>query len=188
MLVSATQLRVGMIIIYKNDLCRITDVHHLTPGNKRGHMQVKMKRLKDDTSYENRFRSDDNVERATLEQKDMQYLYEQDSFYYFMDNETYEQIPLSSEMLGDKVQMLLPNTVVKVDMHEGKPIGIELPKTVDLKVESTEAVIKGATATSSYKPAQLETGITVQVPPFIKEGDVVRIDTDTLKYLERVNK
>lgn len=188
MSISATQLRIGMVILYQDELYRITGLHHLTPGNKRGQVQVKMKRIKDDVSFENRFRSDDTVERAVLDQHDMQYLYEQNGLYYFMDNETYEQITLTEETLGDSIKFMLPDTVVKVEMYEGKPMGIELPKSVDLKVVSTEAQMKRATAQASYKPAELETGVTVSVPPFIKDGDIVRIDTQTGQYLERVNK
>jgi len=186
--IQATQIRVGMIIIHEKELFRITAVHHLTPGNKRGQIQTKMKRLKDNTSFENRFRSDDTVERATLEQRDMQYLYTQNEQYCFMDVENYEQIFLSEEMIGDALNFLLPNTVVKVEFHESNPLGLELPKTVELKVVSTEASMKRATASASYKPAELETGITVSVPPFIKEGDTIKVDTATNKYLERVNK
>ncbi len=186
--IQATKLRVGMIIMYQNELHRVTDIQHLTPGNKRGLVQTKMKRLKDGISAENRFRSDDTVEKAVLEQRKMQYLYSQNGMYHFMDTENYEQIAMSDEMLGENVDFLLADTMVMVEMHENSPIGIELPKTVDLKVVSTEAVIKGATATSSYKPAELESGITVQVPTFIKDGDIIRVDTGTKEYVERVSK
>jgi elongation factor P len=188
MLISATQLRVGMVIMHENHLYRVTSVYHHTPGNLRGQVHIKGKRLKDDVSLENRFRSEDQVERVSLDQKDMQYLYSQDNQHYFMDTETFDQMHLTEEMLGDSAKFLMPNMVVKVDFYENNPIGIELPKTVDLKVVSTEAQMKGATASASYKPATVESGFTVLVPPFVKEGDIIRVDTETGKYLERVNK
>lgn len=188
MYISATQLRIGMIIMHNNELYRITSVYHHTPGNLRAQVHVKMKRVKDGVSFENRFRSEDSIEKVNLEQKEMQYLYEQDKQYYFMDTRSYEQIFLTEEMLGDSVHYLLPNTVVKVEFYENEAMGVELPQTVDLKVVSTEASMKGATASASYKPAEVETGFIVQVPPFIKNGDIVRIDTTTGKYLERANK
>lgn len=187
MYLSATRIRVGMIILHDNELQRVTNVTHNTPGNKRGQVHVKMKRLKDGTTFEHRFRSDDSVQRATLEQREMQYLYSQDSQYYFMDTQTYDQIFLTDEMIGENANFLLPDTLVRIEFFENNPIGIELPKSVNLKVISTEASLKNATAQASFKPAKLETDLTVLVPPFIKDGDTIKVDTETGKYLERVN-
>ena len=188
MIISATQLRGGMIIMHEGNLFRITSVNHHTPGNLRGQVHVKMKRVKDDVSFENRFRSEDSVERVNLEQKDMQFIYSQGTDYYFMDNTTYEQIALSKEIIGDSIKFLMPDIVVKVELYENNPIGIALPHTVDFTVISTDATMKGSTAASSYKPATVESGLVVLVPPFVKEGDTIRVDTETGKYLERVTK
>ena len=188
MSISATQLRAGMIIMHESQLYRIISVYHHTPGNLRGQVHVKMKRVKDDVSFENRFRSDDTVERVNLDQKDMQYLYSQDKQHHFMDTETFDQMHLTDEMLGDSAKYLMPNMIVKVVFYENMPMGIELPKTVDFKVVSTEGSARGATAAASYKPATVESGMVILVPPFVKEGDIIRVDTETGKYLERINK
>ncbi len=149
-------------------------------------MQVKMKRLSDGTNAEHRFRPDEAVEKATLITKEYQYLYQDGDDYIFMDLETYEQISLNKEMLGDAIYYLLPETIVQIQFYEGKPVGVELPQAVELRVVETEPTLKGATVTSSYKPAKLETGLVTQVPPFIEEGEVIRVDTRDGKYLDRV--
>ena len=186
-MIQATQIRPGMILVHEGDLYRVMAIQHVTPGNKRGKMQVEMRRLKDGTKIEYRYRSEDSVEKATLEQRDMEYLYKDGEHFCFMDSSNYEQVHLSSEMLGTAVHYLQPNTKVVVDLYQDAPVGVEIPSTMDLKVVETEPVFKGATAASSYKPAKLENGITVKVPPFVKEGDRVRVDTATDEYLERVN-
>lgn len=175
-----------MILVHEGDLYRVLSVLHLTPGNKRGKMQVEMRRLRDGAKVEYRYRSEDSVEKAILEQRDMEYLYQDGDHYCFMDRVSFEQVHLTGEMLGTAVHYLQPNTKVVVDLYQEKPIGIEIPDTMDLKVIETEPALKGATAASSYKPAKLENGLTVKVPPFVKEGDVVRVDTATDEYLERV--
>ena len=175
-----------MIIVHEGELYRVLAIQHVTPGNKRGKMQVEMRRIKDGTKIEYRFRSEDSVEKATLEQRDMEYLYQEGEHYCFMDQATYEQVHLSSEMLGSAVHYLQPNTKVVVDLYQERPIGVEIPSTMDLKVVTTDPVFKSATAASSYKPAKLENGITVKVPAFVKEGDRVRVDTASDEYLERV--
>src|SRR5262247_4145808 len=186
MLIQATQLRPGMIIIHEGQLYRVFAVHHLTPGNKRGFMQTKMKNLKSGVGTEYKFRSEDRVEQATLETRKMQYLYAEGDMHTFMDTENYEQIALASEDIGDLLSFLLPNSIVDIEFYEGKPVGIEPPSTVDLEVVDTEPSMKGATASASYKPAKLETGVTVQVPPFVQIGDKVRVDPSDGSYLERV--
>lgn len=185
-MIQATQLRPGMIIIHEGDLYRVTVVKHLTPGNKRGFMQTKMKNLKSGIGTEYKFRSEDRVEQATLQTRKMQYLYVEGELHTFMDTENFEQITLNAEDIGDLLPYLLPNEVVEIELYEGKPIGVSPPPTVDLEVVDTEPSLKGATASASYKPAKLETGVTVQVPPFIQIGDKVRVDPSQGTYLERV--
>jgi elongation factor P len=185
-MINATQLRVGMIIIYEGDLYRVSAVNHLTPGNKRGFMQTKMKNLKTGVGTERKFRSEDRIEQAVLESRAMQYLYAEGDLHTFMDTETYDQIALGTEEIGDLLSYLLPNEVLEIEFFEGKPIGISPPSTVELEVVDTEPPLRGATASASYKPAKLETGVTVQVPPFIQIGDRVRVDPSDGAYQERV--
>lgn len=175
-----------MIIIYEGDLYRVTSVKHLTPGNKRGFMQTKLKNLRTGLGTENKFRSEDRVEKATLETRSMQYLYGDGDLHTFMDTKSYEQISLPAEDVGDILSYLLPSHIVQIGFFDGKPVGISPPSSVDLEVVATEPTMKGATASASYKPARLETGITIQVPPFIQVGDRVRVDPSEGKYLERV--
>jgi elongation factor P len=188
MLIPATQLRVGMIIMHQNDLWRVMQVVHVTPGNWRGMVQTKLRNLRAGTQTEYRFRSEDKPERVTLEQHDMEYLYETDGQYHFMNTENYEQIALDGELLGDAMQYVTPNSRIQVEFHESKPMGISLPKTVDLKVVETAPGLKTATVTNALKPATTETGLVVQVPNFIAEGDVIRVDTETGEYLQRASK
>jgi elongation factor P len=185
-MIQATQLRPGMIILHEGDLYRVTAVRHLTPGNKRGFMQTKLKNLRTGVGTEYKFRSEDRVDQATLQTRKMQYLYAEGDLHTFMDTENYEQIVLSAEDIGELLSFLLPNEVVEVEFYDGNPIGISPPSTVDLEVIETEPSMKGATASASYKPAKLETGVTIQVPPFIQIGDKVRVDPSERTYLERV--
>ncbi|MGH7769810.1 MAG: elongation factor P, partial [Candidatus Binatia bacterium] len=185
-MIQATQLRPGMIIIYENDLYRVTAIHHLTPGNKRGFMQTKMKSLKTGIGTEKKFRSEDRLEQAVLDSRSMQYLYAEGDLHTFMDTQNYEQISLPAEEIGELLQYLLPEQVVEMQFHDGRPVGINMPSTVELAVVETEPTFKGATASASYKPAKLETGVTVQVPPFIQVGDKVRVDPSEGTYLERI--
>lgn len=185
MLIPATQLRAGMIIKYQNDLFRVMNVVHVTPGNWRGMVQTKMRNMRSGTQMENRFRSEDKVDRVTFEQHDMEFLYEADGRYHFMNTETFEQIEIDAESLGDAVKYLTQNLRVQVDFYEEKPMGVSLPKTVDLKVTHTEPGMKGATVTNVLKPATVETGAIVQVPAFIAIDDVIRVDTESGEYLSR---
>jgi elongation factor P len=181
----ATQLRKGMIIKLDNELYRIHDRQHVTPGNLRGFVRLKMRNLRSQSMSEHKARSEDVIERATLDEKEMQYLYNDAQGYHFMDTETYDQIHLSSEVLGDSTGFLKAEMTIRVEFYGAEPVGIELPQTVDLKVVETVPAIKGATATNQLKPATLETGVIVQVPPFIGEGDVIRVNTETAEYLSR---
>ena len=181
----ATQLRKGMIVKIENKLFRIFDRQHVTPGNLRGFVRVKMRNIQNGSMAEEKFRSEDIIERVSLEQKEMQYLYNDNDGYHFMDTATYDQVQLQADLIGDLVGFLKPEMSVEVEFYGDNPIGIELPQTVDLKVVSTMPAIKGATATNQTKPATLETGVIIQVPPFIGEGDVIRVNTETGEYQTR---
>lgn len=184
-LIPATQLRAGMTIQHNDALWRIMSVTHVTPGNWRGMVQTKLRNLKTGTQTEHRFRSEDRVDRATLEQHEMEFLYESDGQYHLMNTETYDQIAFDRDALGDAVNYLIPNARIQVEFCETTPIGVSLPKTVDLKVVETTPGMKTATVTNVLKPATLETGMVVQVPGFINEGDLLRIDTETGAYVSR---
>jgi elongation factor P len=186
MKLKATQLRKGMIIEFNGELYQLTEVFHNTPGKGQASVQTKMKNIISGTNAENRFRSDETAIKASLNSKEMEYLYKDGEDFYFMDLDTFDQIALRSDILGDADFYLLPNTRVTVNFYQENPISIELPASVELRVMETEPQLKTATVTSSYKPATLETGLKVQVPPFISEGEVIRIDTSEGKYLERV--
>jgi elongation factor P len=184
-MIQATQMKRGMCIKHDNDLYRVVATQHITPGNWRGMVQAKIRHLKTGSIMEHRFRSDDRIERAILDETEMEFLYQDGDMYHFMNNETFEQIALSAEVLGDAVPYLFPNIKLKIEMYEGRPVGIELPLTVELKVVETEPAIKGASVSNQSKPAKMETGLMVQVPPFIAEGDVIKIDTGSGAYIER---
>jgi elongation factor P len=174
-----------MCILFEKDICRVMNAQHVTPGNLRGFVQARMRNLRTGNSFEHRFGSTEKVERAILDTHQMEYLYSDPSGHHFMNQESYEQVTLDDETLGDSMLYLLPNTVISVDFHEERPVGIELPNTVTLEVVETEPGLKGATASSSYKPAKMETGLVVNVPPFIEVGTKILIDTRENKYLSR---
>jgi elongation factor P len=181
----ATRLKKGMLVKIENDLFRVLELQHVTPGNLRGFVRVKFRNIRSGTLSDQKLRSEDSLERATLDETEMQYLYQDGDSYYFMDTTSYEQIHISSEALGESVSYLKPEMTIKVEFYGTEPVGIELPQTVDLKVTDTVPGIKGATASNQIKPATLETGLVVQVPPFINPGDVVRVNTETGEYLSR---
>ncbi|MDX1386729.1 MAG: elongation factor P [bacterium] len=185
-MVSGNQIRPGMVIEYQGTPYQVMEAVHRTPGNKRAFMQTKLRNLVNGEQAEVRFSANDRVERLSLEERKMQFLYTEGGFYHFMDVENFEQIQMSDEQVGDATNFLLPETVISVTSHEGKTIGINLPKTMDFKVTETAPELKGATASAQYKPATLETGLQVKVPPFIAEGDKVRIDTESHEYVTRV--
>lgn len=185
--ISGNSIRPGYVIVQNKQLYRVMKAEHRTPGNKRAFMQAKLRSLKDGTQMEVKFRADEEVERATLEQSEMEYLYEDPTTgYCFMNSETYEQIFIEPDILGDGKAYLLPNCKVTVEFHDGRPIGVAFPETVDLKVVDTEPQLKGATVSGSGKPATLETGLVVTVPQFVDIGEVVRVSTSSGEYLERV--
>ena len=185
MAIPATQLRPGMIIKHNNDLHSVFSVEHRTPGNLRAFIQAKLRNLRTGAMFEHRFRSPDPIDRIVVDEVDMEYLYSDGDDYYFMNTETYEQTHLKRDTLGDAVEYLTPNLQIKVEFYDGKPVGIELPQTVELTVVETEPGLKSATASSVTKPAKLETGLVVQVPPFINEGEKIRVDTAEGAYLSR---
>lgn len=181
----ATRLRKGNLIKLGNDLFRILEVLHLTPGNKRGFIQARMRNIRTNTLSDQKFRAEEDVERATLDEREMQYLYNDGDQYHFMDTSSYEQIQITAEALGDSKDYLVPDALIRVEFYDVEPVGIELPPTVDLVVKSTVPGIKGATASAQVKPATLETGLVVQVPPFVNEGDRIRVSTETGEYQSR---
>lgn len=174
-----------MVIKFNNELYSIFSMVHRTPGNLRGFVQVKMRNLRSGSMGEHRFSSEDRVERAVLEEHEMEYLYDDGEYYYFMNTENFEQMHLTRDILGDGVNYLIPQLKVNVEFYEGKPMGVELPPTVNLKVVETEPGLKGATVSNVTKPAKLETGLVVQVPPFINEGEMIRVSTAEGTYQER---
>jgi len=183
--ISSTQMRPGMVIKFNNDLFSVFSVAHRTPGNLRGFVQAKMRNLRSGTMIEHRFSSEDRVERAIMDEVEMEYLYDDGENYYFMNTENYEQTHLSKDLLGDATSYLIPQLKVKVEFYEGKPISVELPATIDMTVVETEPGMKGASVSNVTKPAKLETGLVVQVPPFIKENEKIRVNTAEGTYLER---
>ena len=184
--IQATRLRKGMLVKLGNDLFRILDLHHLTPGNKRAHIQARMRNIRTGTLMDEKFRAEEDIERATLDEREMQYMYTDGDLFYFMDTSTYEQVHISAEALGDSKDYLIAEMTIRVEFYDVEPVGIELPQTVDLVVRETVPGIKGATASAQVKPATLETGLVIQVPPFVNEGDRVRVNTDTGEYQSRV--
>jgi elongation factor P len=183
----ANDLRPGMVIKHNNELFSIYRAEHRTPGNLRAFVQAKMRNLRTGAIIDHRFRSTDNVERAIIDETEMQYLYSDGDSYYFMNTQTYDQVHMHKDVVADRAQFLVPDVMLKVEYYEGRPIDIQLPPTVDLKVVETEPGIKGGSATNVGKPAKLETGLVVQVPPFIGEGETIRVDTLEGKYLERAS-
>jgi elongation factor P len=181
----ATRLRKGFLIKMGQDLFRVLELQHVTPGNLRGFVRVKLRNIRTGALADQKLRSEDEIERATLDEKSMQYLYSEGATHHFMDTDTYEQIGLTDEILGDAMGYLVPEAVIEMEFYGSEPVGIELPQTVDLKVVETSPAIKGATASAQLKPAKLETGLVVQVPPFITEGDKVRVNTETGEYQSR---
>ena len=184
--IQATRLRKGNLIKLGNDLFRLMEVHHLTPGNKRAHIQARMRNIRTGTLADHKFRAEEDVERAVLDEREMQYLYNDGDHYYFMDTSTFEQIHISAEAMGDSKDYIIADAIIRVEFYDVEPVGIEMPPTVDLVVKETVPGIKGATASAQIKPATLETGLVVNVPSFINEGDKIRVNTETGEYQSRV--
>jgi len=185
MSIPATQLRPGMIIKHNNDLHSVFSVEHRTPGNLRAFIQAKLRNLRTGAMFEHRFRSPDPIEKITVDELNMDFLYNDGDDYYFMNTENYEQTHLTRDTLGDAVEYLTSNLQIKVEFFDGKAVGIELPQTVILTIVETEPGLKSATASSVTKPAKTETGLIVQVPQFINEGENIKVDTAEGTYLSR---
>jgi elongation factor P len=185
MAIPATQMRPGMIIKHNNELHAVFSVEHRTPGNLRAFIQAKLRNLRTGAMFEHRFRSPDPIDRVIVDEIPMEFLYSDGDDYYFMNTENYEQTHLKRDTLGDAVEYLISNLQIKVSFFDGVAVGIELPQTVELTVIETEPGLKSATASSVTKPAKLETGLVVQVPPFINEGEKIRVDTAEGAYLSR---
>ncbi|MFN2375711.1 MAG: elongation factor P [Candidatus Binatia bacterium] len=183
---NASEIRKGIVLNYNGAPHRVLDFQHRTPGNLRAFVQARIRNLLTGLATEVRFSSTESVERVTLEQHQMQYLYKEGEDYHFMNTETYEQITLTAEDLGDNVYYLVDGIEIEVETYEGKPIGIKPPAIIELTVVETQPEMRGATASNSPKPAKLETGLMVTVPPFVKEGERVRVDTASGAYIERV--
>jgi len=185
MQIPATQLRPGMVLEYNKDLWRVMTITHITPGNWRGMVQTKLRNVKTGTQTENRFRSEDKVERVILNQSKMQFLYQDGDDYHFMNTETFDQITIPHELIEDVAGFLTPNMEVEVEFYETTPLNVTLPKTVNLKVVQTDPGMRNAAVTNTLKPATLETGLVVQVPHFVAEGEVITINTETKEYMAR---
>ena len=186
MKINAGEIRVGMLLEYKNDLWQVLKTQHVKPGKGGAFAQVEMKSLNKNTKLNERFRSSETVEKASLEESTFNYLYSDENNYFFMDPKTFEQIEIKKEMVGNKGRFLTENLGVSVSFYNENPISIELPNQVQCKIETTDVALKGQTVSSSYKPAKLDNGLSIQVPPFIEEGDEVVVDTRSLEYIKKV--
>lgn len=187
MKINGNEIRQGNVLEHKNGLWVAVKTQHVKPGKGPAYAQVELKNLIDGTKLNERFRASENVERVRLEQKDYQYLYEEGDQLVFMDLETYEQINIAKDLVGDRVAFLQDGMQATVESHEGRPIGVSLPDQVTLAISDTEAVVKGQTAASSYKPATLENGLRVMVPPFVTTGERIVVDTNEITYVKRAD-
>jgi len=181
----ANDLRKGMVVKFNGDLCKVMDFHHHTPGNLRAMVQAKLRNLRTGNQFEHRFRSQDEIEQAYIEQHEMEYLYSDGHAHHFMNTESYEQVEISEEDLGGSAAWLQAGVKLQVQCYEGCPRGIELPKRVKATIGETQPMVKGATASPSYKPATLENGVTVLVPPFVTDGEEIIVDPSENRYIER---
>jgi elongation factor P len=185
MAIPATQIRRGMVIVFEGQPCKVLEFRHHTPGNLRAMIQTKLRNIRTGASFEHRFRSADTVDKASMEQHEMEYLYSDGSHHHFMNTENYEQTALSEEDLGDAAPWLMPGMKIQAEFYEGSPIGIDLPPSMEFTVTQTEPTLKSATVSNVNKPATLENGVTISVPPFVNEGDRIRVDPTEGRYIER---
>ena len=186
MKINASEIRVGMLLEYKNDLWQVLKTQHVKPGKGGAFAQVEMKSLNKNTKLNERFRSSESIEKAALDENDFNYSYDDDVNYFFIDPKSFEQIEVKKEIVGEKGKLLSENLEVKISFYNEKPISIELPNQIQCKIETTDAALKGQTVSSSYKPATLDNGLNIQVPPFIESGDEVIIDTRNLEYVKKI--
>ena len=187
MKITAIEIKPGMIIEHKNDIWNVLKTQHVKPGKGGAFNQVELKSVMKGTKLNERFRSSENIEKAEVNEKKFHFLYLDDKDSYFMDNVSFEQISMSNNLIGEKIKLLKENLAVTISLLEDKPISIELPKNIECVVDTTDAVVKGQTAASSYKPAKLDNGLSITVPPFIASGDKIIIDTRNLEYVKKVN-
>ena len=186
MKINAGEIRVGMLLEYKNDLWLVLKTQHVKPGKGGAFAQVEMKSVGKNTKLNERFRSSETVEKASLEETDFNYLYDDENNYIFMDPKTFEQIEIKKGLIGEKGKLMTENLKVSVSFHNENPISVELPNQVTCKIETTDVALKGQTVSSSYKPATLDNGLNIQVAPFIDSGDEVIVDTRTLEYIKKI--
>ena len=182
----ASEIRVGMLIEYKNDLWKVLKTQHVKPGKGGAFAQVEMKSVNKNTKLNERFRSSESVEKASLDETKFNYLYEDETDYYFMDPKSYEQINIKKEAIGEKGKMLTENLEVSISFYNEKPLTVELPNQVTCTIDTTDVALKGQTVSSSYKPATLDNGVNIQVPPFIESGDKIIVDTRTMEYIKKI--
>ena len=186
MKINATEIRVGMILEYKDDLWEVLKTQHVKPGKGGAFAQIEMKSINKNTKLNERFRSSETVEKATLEETKFNYLYNDDTDYYFMNPKTFDQINIKKNVVGEKGKMLTENLEVNINFYDENPLSVDLPNQITSKVKTTDAALKGQTVSSSYKPAILENGINIQVPPFIENGDEIIVDTRTIEYVKKI--
>ena len=186
MKINASEIRVGMLLEYKNDLWQVLKTQHVKPGKGGAFAQVEMKSLNKNTKVNERFRSSETVEKAAVEEEKFTFLYEDENNYFFMNPKSFDQINIKKEIVGEKGKLLTESLEVSVSFHNDSPISVDLPNQVSCKIETTDAALKGQTASSSYKPATLDNGLNIQVPPFIESGDIIIIDTRNLEYIKKV--
>ena len=186
MKISGNEIRVGMLIEHKNDLWEVLKTQHVKPGKGGAFAQVEMKSMNKNTKLNERFRSSDTVEKASLDEIKFNFLYEDESDYYFINQKSFEQINIKKDIIGEKGEMLSENLEVNISFYNDRPLTVDLPNQVTCKIESTDVALKGQTVSSSYKPATLDNGINIQVPPFIESGDTIIVDTRTIEYVKKI--
>ena len=186
MKINAGEIRVGMLLEYKNDLWQVLKTQHVKPGKGGAFAQVEMKSVGKNTKLNERFRSSETVEKASLEETNFNFLYEDENNYFFMDPKTFEQLEIKKNIVGEKGKLLTENLEVSISFYNENAISVELPNQVKCKIEATDVALKGQTVSSSYKPAILDNGLNIQVPPFIDSGDAVIVDTRTLEYIKKI--
>ena len=186
MKINASEIRVGMLLEYKNDLWQVLKTQHVKPGKGGAFAQVEMKSVNKNTKLNERFRSSESVEKASLEEDVFNYLYSDESNYFFMNPKSFEQIEIKKEVIGEKGKLLTENLEVTISFYNEKPISVDLPNQITCKIEVTDVALKGQTVSSSYKPATLDNGLNIQVPPFIESGDSIIIDTRNLEYIKKI--
>ena len=186
MKINASEIRVGMLLEYKNDLWQVLKTQHVKPGKGGAFAQVEMKSVNKNTKLNERFRSSETVEKASLEETSYNYLYEDEENYFFIDQKTFEQIDIKKKVVGEKGKLLSENLEVTVSFYNENPISVELPNQVTCKIKTTDVALKGQTVSSSYKPATLENGLNIQVPPFIESGDEIMVDTRNFEYIKKI--